>query len=56
MQLRLVKRLLRLEAQRNSHLPDYQKHHPLGVVVDSHNHQHEPHPPEKRRPGLPFRE
>lgn len=54
MQLRLVKRLLRLEANRNSYLPDYQQHFPLGVVVDSHNRSHEPHPPHQPRPSLPL--
>lgn len=54
MQLRLVKRLLRLEANRNSYLPDYQQHFPLAVVVDSHNRSHEPHPPQRPQPSLPL--
>lgn len=55
MQLRLIKRLLRLEANRNSYLPDYQKHMALGMVVDSHNRSFKAHPPLKVPTPLPLR-
>lgn len=53
MQLRLVKRLLRLEANRNSYLPSYQQHYPLTLVGDSQNPRyghHEPHRPTPKPP------
>lgn len=50
MQLRLLKRLLRLDTHRNAFTPDYQHHYPFGVVMDSHNPNHKPHPPTPATP------
>ena len=54
MQLRLLKRLLRLDNHRNAFTPDYQQHYPFGVVVDSHNPLHKPHPPTPPTPPSPL--
>jgi hypothetical protein len=45
MQLRLLKRLLRLDTHRSVPTPSYQYHFPLGLVVDSHNPHYTPHLP-----------
>jgi hypothetical protein len=53
MQLRLVQRLLRLDANRNTYTPEYQQHPHLDLVIDTQDPSHRDQPPREREPSLP---
>jgi hypothetical protein len=56
MQLRLVQRLLRLDNNRNTYVPDYQQYPHLEVVVDTQDPTHREHGPNQWQPSLPVKD